>query len=248
MARVHAVADPAGRTAHARAAPLSHPAAHAGRVHLSGFPRAVVRRVHLDRRHVDAEGRAELARLRPHQIVVLPRPRRLSRPAADPAASRSSAASSPIATIAAGCCSARSTSRWRRRSRSPRWSSGTSFSIWHILALSFIAGLAQAFGGPAYQSLIPSLVDKKDLPNAIALNSIQFNLARVFGPLLAGVDDGGVRHGRLLRAERPVVPRRHRRAAVAAHEAHPADRPQADPARDARAGSPTRAASRRSSR
>src|SRR5687767_8063472 len=58
--------------------------------------------------------------------------------------------------------------------------------IWHILALSFVAGLAQAFGGPAYQSLVPTLVEKKDLPNAIALNSIQFNLARVFGPLLAG--------------------------------------------------------------
>jgi MFS family permease len=55
-----------------------------------------------------------------------------------------------------------------------------------ILALSFVAGLGQAFGGPAYQALIPSLVQKKDLPNAIALNSIQFNLARVFGPLLAG--------------------------------------------------------------
>ncbi len=60
-------------------------------------------------------------------------------------------------------------------------------TIWHILVLSFTAGLAQAFGGPAYQSLVPSLVEKKDLPNAIALNSIQFNLARVFGPLLAGV-------------------------------------------------------------
>ncbi|HET7694257.1 MAG TPA: MFS transporter [Vicinamibacterales bacterium] len=55
-----------------------------------------------------------------------------------------------------------------------------------ILALSFVAGLGQAFGGPAYQALIPSLVEKKDLPNAIALNSIQFNLARVIGPLLAG--------------------------------------------------------------
>jgi len=56
----------------------------------------------------------------------------------------------------------------------------------YILLLSFITGLGQAFGGPAYQALIPSLVQKKDLPNAIALNSIQFNLARVFGPLLAG--------------------------------------------------------------
>jgi MFS family permease len=57
-------------------------------------------------------------------------------------------------------------------------------TIWHILVLSFVTGVAQAFGGPAYQSLVPSLVDKKDLPNAVALNSIQFNIARVLGPLL----------------------------------------------------------------
>ena len=57
-------------------------------------------------------------------------------------------------------------------------------TIVHILVLSFITGIAQAFGGPAYQSLVPSLVDKKDLPNAVALNSIQFNIARVIGPLL----------------------------------------------------------------
>jgi predicted MFS family arabinose efflux permease len=58
--------------------------------------------------------------------------------------------------------------------------------IWHILMLSFISGTAQAFGGPAYSALIPALVDKEDLPNAIALNSIQFNLARVIGPVLGG--------------------------------------------------------------
>ncbi len=58
--------------------------------------------------------------------------------------------------------------------------------IWHVLTLSVITGMAQAFGGPAHQSLLPSLVDKNHLPNAIALNSIQFNLARVIGPLLAG--------------------------------------------------------------
>jgi MFS family permease len=58
--------------------------------------------------------------------------------------------------------------------------------IWHILTLSVITGIAQAFGGPAHQSLVPSLVEKEHLPNAIALNSIQFNLARVVGPLLAG--------------------------------------------------------------
>jgi MFS family permease len=58
--------------------------------------------------------------------------------------------------------------------------------IWHFLVLVFVVGTAQAFGGPAYQALIPGLVEKKDLSNAIALNSIQFNLARVFGPVLAG--------------------------------------------------------------
>ncbi|MGQ0734453.1 MAG: MFS transporter, partial [Acidobacteriota bacterium] len=55
-----------------------------------------------------------------------------------------------------------------------------------ILGLSFVTGIAQAFGGPAYQSLIPSLISKEHLPNAIALNSIQFNLARVIGPAVAG--------------------------------------------------------------
>jgi MFS family permease len=51
-----------------------------------------------------------------------------------------------------------------------------------IFILSFISGCGQAFGGPAYQSLIPSLVPRRDLPNAIALNSTQFNLSRVLGP------------------------------------------------------------------
>jgi MFS family permease len=59
--------------------------------------------------------------------------------------------------------------------------------VWHILCLSFVTGLAQAFGGPAYQALIPTLVNKEDMPNAIALQSIQFNAARVIGPVLGGL-------------------------------------------------------------
>jgi predicted MFS family arabinose efflux permease len=58
--------------------------------------------------------------------------------------------------------------------------------VWHILCLSFISGFAQAFGGPAYSALIPTLVEKEDMPNAIALNSIQFNVAVMVGPALAG--------------------------------------------------------------
>jgi predicted MFS family arabinose efflux permease len=59
--------------------------------------------------------------------------------------------------------------------------------VWHILALSFFVGVGQSFGGPAYSALLPSLVDAEDLSNAIAMNSIQFNLARVVGPTLGGL-------------------------------------------------------------
>ena len=58
--------------------------------------------------------------------------------------------------------------------------------VWIILVLSLVVGVAQSFGGPAYQALVPTLVDREDVPNAVALNSIQFNLARVIGPVLAG--------------------------------------------------------------
>jgi MFS family permease len=56
-----------------------------------------------------------------------------------------------------------------------------------IFVLSFVSGCGQAFGGPAYQALIPSLVPRKDLQNAIALNSTQFNLSRVLGPVAGGL-------------------------------------------------------------
>ena len=59
--------------------------------------------------------------------------------------------------------------------------------VWEILSLSFLVGCAQSFGGPAYSALIPTLVDKEDMPNAIALNSIQFNVAVTIGPALGGI-------------------------------------------------------------
>jgi predicted MFS family arabinose efflux permease len=59
--------------------------------------------------------------------------------------------------------------------------------VWHILTLSFFVGLGQSFGGPAYSALLPTLVDPEDLSNAIAMNSIQFNLARIIGPTIGGL-------------------------------------------------------------
>ncbi len=62
-----------------------------------------------------------------------------------------------------------------------------SVKVWHIFLLSFLTGSAQSFSGPAYISLLPLLVKREDVSNAIAMNSMQFNLARVIGPILAGL-------------------------------------------------------------
>ena len=59
--------------------------------------------------------------------------------------------------------------------------------VWHILTLSFVVGVGQSFGGPAYSALLPALVEPEDLANAISMNSIQFNLARIVGPTLGGL-------------------------------------------------------------
>jgi predicted MFS family arabinose efflux permease len=63
----------------------------------------------------------------------------------------------------------------------------TTRGVYAIVALSFVSGVAQSFGGPAYSALIPTLVEREDMPNAIALNSIQFNMAVTVGPALAGI-------------------------------------------------------------
>lgn len=55
-----------------------------------------------------------------------------------------------------------------------------------MILLSFCNGLAMALNTPAYQSIVPSLIPREDLTNAIALNSAQFNMSRVIGPTLGG--------------------------------------------------------------
>jgi MFS family permease len=57
----------------------------------------------------------------------------------------------------------------------------------HILIITFLTGVVMALNSPAWQTFIVDLVEPKDLPAAIALNSTQFNLSRVVGPSIAGV-------------------------------------------------------------
>lgn len=58
---------------------------------------------------------------------------------------------------------------------------------WHILATGILGGITQSFNMPARQSLAPELAGARHLANAVALNAISFNTARVLGPALAGI-------------------------------------------------------------
>ncbi|MBZ5734541.1 MFS transporter [Nocardioides sp. TRM66260-LWL] len=59
--------------------------------------------------------------------------------------------------------------------------------LWHVYVLALVLGAASAFDGPARQSFVSELVERRELTNAIALNSVSFNSARIVGPGLAGV-------------------------------------------------------------
>jgi MFS family permease len=59
-------------------------------------------------------------------------------------------------------------------------------TVWEIAAIAFLNGTAMAMNAPSYQALVPRLVKREDLTNAIALNSAQFNMSRILGPTLGG--------------------------------------------------------------
>jgi MFS family permease len=59
-------------------------------------------------------------------------------------------------------------------------------TVWQVIVLSFLNGMANAMNTPSYQALVPRLVPREDLTNAIALNSAQFNMSRILGPTLGG--------------------------------------------------------------
>lgn len=58
--------------------------------------------------------------------------------------------------------------------------------VWHLFAFTVITGVTWAFVDPVRQSLVPALVPREDLANAVALNSAAFNLTKVIGPSLGG--------------------------------------------------------------
>jgi len=58
--------------------------------------------------------------------------------------------------------------------------------VWGVAAIAFGNGVAMSMNAPSYQALVPRLVRREDLTNAIALNSAQFNMSRILGPTLGG--------------------------------------------------------------
>jgi len=65
-------------------------------------------------------------------------------------------------------------------------------TVERIVVIAFFAGTTMALNAPSYQAAIRDLVEQEDTLNAIALNSIQFNLSRVLGPSLAGLTIAGL--------------------------------------------------------
>ena len=60
-------------------------------------------------------------------------------------------------------------------------------AIWHIAAISVFIGIVWALTDPAYLAIIPSLVTRSDLTNAIAMETLTWQLSRFIGPAIAGV-------------------------------------------------------------
>lgn len=60
-------------------------------------------------------------------------------------------------------------------------------SAWSLLALTFLLGLGGALNAPAYQAIVPELVERDELPSAVALQAMGFNVARAVGPALGGL-------------------------------------------------------------
>ena len=56
-----------------------------------------------------------------------------------------------------------------------------------LLLFTFLLGLGTALNGPAWQAIVPELVPREDLPGAVTLQSIGFNIARAIGPAIGGL-------------------------------------------------------------
>jgi len=64
---------------------------------------------------------------------------------------------------------------------------GGNLDVASLVALTFLGGVGAALAGPTWQAIVPELVARADIKNAVALNSLGFNIARAIGPAVGGV-------------------------------------------------------------
>ena len=62
-----------------------------------------------------------------------------------------------------------------------------SIALWHVMSLAFVSGCVRAFDRPSRMALLPQMVPKEDIPNAVAVGSTIWQLNRLVGPALAGM-------------------------------------------------------------
>jgi MFS family permease len=67
--------------------------------------------------------------------------------------------------------------------------------LWHVYVFAFLFGAAAAFDSPARQVFVSQLVGDKDLPNAVSLNAMSFNIGNLIGPAVAGLLIAAVGNG-----------------------------------------------------
>src|SRR6266436_4503121 len=63
---------------------------------------------------------------------------------------------------------------------------------WVVIVFTFLEGIVWALNGPVFLAVVPSLVPRAELDRALALNSVQVNMARLFGPMLAAALIGAI--------------------------------------------------------
>src|SRR2546425_4244393 len=61
-----------------------------------------------------------------------------------------------------------------------------------VITFTFLEGIVWALNGPVFLAIVPGLVPQAELSHALAVNSVQFNMARFCGPMLAAVIIGGI--------------------------------------------------------
>ncbi len=81
-------------------------------------------------------------------------------------------------------------------------------SVWPVYVISAASSAAGAFDLPARQALVPNLVPREHLPNALSLNTIMFQVAAVTGPALGGIVIAQLGVGVGVRGKRAVLSRR----------------------------------------